>query len=111
MHKEAYKTAKIYKAKTKSFHGKIISRKYFEPNQKVWLFNSNLKLFPSKLRSRWDGPFVAQQVFPSEAVKITGPEDGCVLTINGERLKPIVINEIELDLIESINLVDAVYYD
>jgi len=70
---EAYKNAKIYKVKTKAFHNKMISRKSFEPNQKVWLFNSKLKLFPDKLRSRWDGPFVVQQVFPSRAVQILDP--------------------------------------
>ena len=41
---EAYENAKIYKVKTKTFHDKKISRKSFEPNQKIWLFNSKLKL-------------------------------------------------------------------
>jgi len=67
---EAYENAKIYKAKTKAFHDKMIFRKSLEPNQKVWLFNSKLKLFPGKLRSRWNGPFVVQQVFPSRAFKL-----------------------------------------
>jgi len=49
---EAYENAKIYKAKTKDFYDKMISRKSFEPNQKVWLFSSKCKLFPDKLRSR-----------------------------------------------------------
>ena len=70
---EAYENAKIYKAKTKTFHDNMISRKSFEPNQKVWLFNSKLKLFPGKLRSKWDGPFVVQQVFLFGAIKILDP--------------------------------------
>ena len=41
----------------KAFNDKYIARKIFEPNQKVWLFNSWLKLFLDKLKSRWDGPF------------------------------------------------------
>ena len=89
----------------------MISRKSFKPNQKVWLFNSKLKLFPGKLRSRWDGPFVVQQVFPSGAVQILDLQDGRVLMVNGQRLKPIVTNELALGLIESINLVDPVYHD
>jgi len=60
LHNEAYDSAKIYKTKMKASHDKIISRKSFEPNQNIWLFNSKLKLFPSKLGSRWDGPFVFQ---------------------------------------------------
>jgi len=48
LHKEAYENAKIYEAKTKAFHDKMISHKSFELNQKVWLSNSKFKLFPVK---------------------------------------------------------------
>ena len=40
---EAYENSKIYKEKMKAFHDKHISRKTFEPNQQVWLFNYSLK--------------------------------------------------------------------
>jgi hypothetical protein len=108
---EAYENAKIYKAKTKAFHDKIISRKSFEPNQKVWLFNSKLRLFPGKLRSRWDGPYVVQQVFPSGAIQISDPRDGRTFMVNGQRLKHVIENIIEHGLIESTNLVDPFYDD
>jgi len=108
---EAYENAKINKAKTKIFHDKTISRKSFEPNQKVCLFNSKLKLFPGKLRSRWDGPFVVEQVFSSGVVQILDLQDGRVLMVNGQILKPIVTHDIDPSLIESINLVGPVYYD
>ncbi|CAL9018983.1 unnamed protein product, partial [Prunus brigantina] len=49
---EAYENAKLYKEKTKQYHDKKILRKTFEKGQKVLLFNSRLKLFPGKLRSR-----------------------------------------------------------
>jgi len=61
-----------------------------------------LKLFRGKLRSR----FVLRQVFPSRPIKILNPHDGRILIINGQHLKPV-----EPDLIESINLLDPVYYD
>jgi len=35
LHNEAYENARIYKAKTKAFHNNMISRKTFEPNQKL----------------------------------------------------------------------------
>ena len=54
---EAYENAKIYKEKTKAWHDKHIARKEFEVGQRVLLFNSRLKLFPRKLKSRWSGPF------------------------------------------------------
>jgi hypothetical protein len=49
---DAYDSSKIYKEKTKAFHDRHIRPKTFEPDQKVWLFNSKLRLFPGKLRSR-----------------------------------------------------------
>ena len=65
---EAYESVKIYKARTKAYHDKFIARKMFELNQTVWLFNSRLRLFPGKLRSCWDGPFIVTQVFPHGAI-------------------------------------------
>ena len=54
---EAYENANIYKEKMKAWHDKHIIRKEFESGQRVLLFNSRLKLFPGKLKSRWSGPF------------------------------------------------------
>jgi len=50
-------------------------------------------------------------VFPFGTVKILDPQDGRSLMVNGQRLKPVVITEIEPGLHESINLVDPLYYD
>ena len=55
---EAYENARIYKEKTKAWHDKHIVRKEFESSQQVLLFNSRLKLFPGKLKSRWSGLFI-----------------------------------------------------
>ena len=55
---EAYENARIYMENTKSWLEKHIVRKEFEPGQQVLLFNSRLKLFPGKLKSRWSGPFI-----------------------------------------------------
>ncbi|XP_068323129.1 uncharacterized protein, partial [Pyrus communis] len=67
---EAYENARMYKAKTKAFHDKMIRTKTFTVGQKVLLFNSRLRLFPGKLRSKWIGPFVVTNVFPHGAVQI-----------------------------------------
>jgi len=108
---EGYENSKIYKAKTKAFHDTMVPCKSFESNQKVWLFTSKLKLFFGKLRSRWDGPFVVQQVFPSRTVQILDPQDGWILIVSGQRLKPIVTHDHDHGLIKSINLLDPTYYD
>ena len=49
---EAYENGRIYKEKTKAWHDKHIAMKEFEAGQHVLLFNSHLKLFPGKLKSR-----------------------------------------------------------
>ena len=74
----------------KAFHDKHISRKTFEPNQQIQLFNSRLKLFSEKLRSRWDGPYVVNQVFPYGAIKLYDPKSKIFFKVNGQRLKPYI---------------------
>jgi hypothetical protein len=46
-------------------------KREFKVGELVLLFNSRLKLFPGKLRSRWSGPFEITKVFQSGAVEIT----------------------------------------
>nr|GMD28169.1 uncharacterized protein LOC105953567 [Ipomoea batatas] len=67
---DAYENAKIYKERTKYFHDKRILRRSFESGDQVLLYNSRLKLFPGKLKSRWLGPFTVVEQSPSGAVTI-----------------------------------------
>ncbi|XP_060960702.1 uncharacterized protein LOC133031258 [Cannabis sativa] len=62
---EAYENAKIYKERTKKWHDQGLVRKEFQPGQQLLLFNSRLKLFPGKLKSRWSGPFTVVKEFDS----------------------------------------------
>ncbi|XP_027184065.1 uncharacterized protein LOC113782370 [Coffea eugenioides] len=84
---EAYENALIYKERSRAFHDQQISRKTFELGQKVLLYQSRLKLFPGKLRSRWIGPFVVTHVFPYGAVKIQITKTDKHFVVNGHRLK------------------------
>ncbi|KAL5562952.1 hypothetical protein UlMin_032699 [Ulmus minor] len=59
-----YENAKLYKEKTKQWHDRKIHPRNFEVGQQVLLFNSRLKLFPGKLKSRWSGPFIITQISP-----------------------------------------------
>ncbi|XP_015960793.1 uncharacterized protein LOC107484770 [Arachis duranensis] len=59
---EAYENAKIYKERAKKKHDSNIAPRKFEEGQKVLLYNSRLKLFPGKLKSRWSGPFLVTKV-------------------------------------------------
>ena len=53
----AYENARLYKEKTKLWHDKRISKRQFHVGDKVLLYQSRLRLFTGKLRSRWYGPF------------------------------------------------------
>ncbi|CAL8090111.1 unnamed protein product [Prunus armeniaca] len=92
---EAYENAKLYKEKTKQYHDKKILKKTFEKRQKVLLFNSRLKLFPGKLRSRWIDPFVITNAFDHGEVEIQNIKDGSTFKVNGHRLKPNFDTNIE----------------
>ena len=84
---EAYENARIYKEKTKAWHDKHITRKEFTAGQQVLLFNSRLKLFPGKLKSRWSGPFTVTKVFSHGGAEVSHPEKG-TFTVATQRLKP-----------------------
>ena len=65
---------------------KIILRKFAE-GDKVLLFNSKLKIFPGKLRSKWSGPFVIMEMRPNGSA-ILWDNNGKPFSTNGQRLKP-----------------------
>ena len=82
----AYENSSIYKERTKKWHDKKLVPKTYQVGDKVLLFNSRLRLFPGKLRSRWSGPFVVHHIFPHGAVELLDKE-GNVFKVNGQRLK------------------------
>ena len=100
---DAYENARIYKEKTKAVHDKMIRGKTFTIGQKVLLFNSRLRLFPGKLRSKWVGPFVITNVFVHGAVQIQSLKTGQEFKVNGHRLKPYYEHFVE-HVVEEIPL-------
>ncbi|XP_071924761.1 uncharacterized protein [Coffea arabica] len=89
----AYENARIYKEKVKYWHDKHLVPKKFEVGQKMLLYNSRLRLFPGKLKSRWSGPFEVTQVFPYGAVEVVNARNER-FKVNGQRLKPYLAGEI-----------------
>ncbi|XP_022858442.1 uncharacterized protein LOC111379317 [Olea europaea var. sylvestris] len=83
---DAYENVKIYKERMKVWHDKRIFMREFKPGERVFLFNSHLKLFPRKLRSRWSGPFVVHKVFPYDSVELVS-KNGTSFQANGQHLK------------------------
>ncbi|XP_019057666.1 PREDICTED: uncharacterized protein LOC104809693 [Tarenaya hassleriana] len=83
---DAYENARIYKEKTKRWHDRRILQRDFREGDQVLLFNSRLKLFPGKLRSRWSGPFTVMHVYPHGAIQLYG-YGGDTFKTNAQRLK------------------------
>ena len=67
---EAYDDSRIYKDKTKKWHDHKILRKKFKVGKLVLLYNSRLKLFPGKHKSRWSGPYPVVIVTPFGVVTL-----------------------------------------
>ena len=85
---EAYECASAYKDKMKKVHDAKIRLKNFEVGHKVWLYNSRLKLFPGKLKSKWTGPYLVTRVGSYGDVEIEDFDDHLRQVVNGHRLKP-----------------------
>ncbi|CAN6487064.1 unnamed protein product [Victoria cruziana] len=100
---DAYESSRVAKERMKAFHDKHIGRKIFEPRQKVWIYQARLHLFPGKLKSRWEGPAVVQEVYPNGAVRVKQGRNR--FTVNGQRLKPYIDGAAE-SVPEEIELID-----
>jgi hypothetical protein len=53
MRNQAYESSRLYKERVKKYHDKKIVQRQFRPGQMVLLFNSRLRFFPGKLKSKW----------------------------------------------------------
>nr|GEZ04408.1 reverse transcriptase domain-containing protein [Tanacetum cinerariifolium] len=83
---KAYENSLIYKEKTKRLHDLKIKDRVFNIVDRVLLFNSRLKIFSGKLKSRWSGPFTISHVFPYGTVELSQPDEPN-FKVNGHRLK------------------------
>ncbi|GJZ05142.1 reverse transcriptase domain-containing protein [Tanacetum coccineum] len=70
---QAYENSLIYKEKTKKIYDSKIKNQEFHVGDRVLLFNSRLKIFLGKLKSRWSDPFTITEVFPYGTVKLSRP--------------------------------------
>nr|GEV41249.1 reverse transcriptase domain-containing protein [Tanacetum cinerariifolium] len=86
LHDQAYENSVIYKEMTKKLHDSKIKKLIFNVGDQVLLFNSRLKIFLGKLKTRWSGPFTITQVFPYGTVELSQP-NGPNFKVNGHRVK------------------------
>nr|GEX72760.1 reverse transcriptase domain-containing protein [Tanacetum cinerariifolium] len=72
--------------KMKKLHNSKIKNRIFNVGDRVLLFNSLIKIFSGKLKTRWSGPFTITRVFPYGTIELSQPE-GPNFKVNGHRVK------------------------
>ncbi|XP_076887384.1 uncharacterized protein LOC143537518 [Bidens hawaiensis] len=98
---EVYAISWSYKERTKALHdrkSRIV--KEFKCGDQVLVYNSRLKLFPGKLRSRWVGPYMVKTAFPNGAVELVDHE-WRAWKVNDHRLKHYIgglVDSVEEDV-------------
>ncbi|GJZ98880.1 reverse transcriptase domain-containing protein [Tanacetum coccineum] len=83
---QAYENSLIPGGWTKKLHDSKIKNRIFNVGDQVLLFNSRLKIFSRKLKTRWSGPFTIAQLFPYGTVELS-KIDGSNFKVNGHRVK------------------------
>ena len=77
----------MFKEKVKRWHGKRTQKREFNVGDYVLLYNSRLRFFAGKLLSKWEGPYVVEEVYRSGAIKINNTEGNFPRVVNGQRIK------------------------
>ncbi|KAK9021179.1 hypothetical protein V6N11_011180 [Hibiscus sabdariffa] len=103
---QAYDSARLYKDRTKRWHEQHILPQHFAEGQQVLLYNSRLRLFPGKLKSRWSGPFIVHKVYPHGAVDLKAPDSNVIFKVNGHMLKiyngaPIMRDKVDVYFLDT----------
>nr|GEX27612.1 reverse transcriptase domain-containing protein [Tanacetum cinerariifolium] len=83
---QAYENSLIYKERMKKLHDVKIKNRIFNVGDQVLLFDSRLKIFSGKLKTRWSGPFTITKVYPYGTAKLAHA-DGSNFKVNYHRLK------------------------
>jgi len=68
-----YSSSNLYKEGTKKYHNKKIMEINFHIGQSVLLFNSRLRRFHGKLKSKWSDPYIVKKVKPYGAIELEDP--------------------------------------
>ncbi|GKB24884.1 reverse transcriptase domain-containing protein [Tanacetum coccineum] len=106
MRLDAYESSITYKERTKRWHDKRIKLPInYEKGDKVLLFNSRLRIFPRKLKSRWSGPFSVSKDMKNRAIELYN-EEGSEFIVNKQRVKPYQKNLLDTNRDDNVTLDD-----
>nr|GEV52575.1 reverse transcriptase domain-containing protein [Tanacetum cinerariifolium] len=101
LHDQAYENSVIYKERTKKLHDSKIKNRIFNIGDQVLLFNSRLKIFSGKLKTRWSGPFTITQVFSYGTIELSQP-NGPNFKVNGHRVKHYFRGDIPSNVVSDL---------
>ena len=79
MKMQSYSKKKLKDGMTKESRSKV--------GEYVILYNSRFRFFAGKLLSKWEGPYVIEEVYRSGAIKINNAEGTNLKVVNGKRIK------------------------
>ena len=83
----------------------MIQKREFNVGDYVLLFNSRLRFFAGKLLSKWECPYVIEEVYHSGAIKINNFEGTSPRVVNGRRIKHYISGNpinVETNIIETV---------
>ena len=69
------------------------------------LYNSRLRFFVGKLLSKWEGPYIIEEVYRSGAIKINNAEGTNPKVVSGQRIKHYILGtpiNVETNIINTI---------
>ncbi|GJV72009.1 reverse transcriptase domain-containing protein [Tanacetum coccineum] len=107
MRLDAYESSISYMERTKRWHDKRIKLPTnYEKGDKVLLFNSGLRLFPEKLKSRWYGPFLVSKDMRNGVIELYD-EERSEFIINKQQVKPYQKNLLDTNKDDDVTLNDG----
>lgn len=80
---QVYESLRLYKERIKRYHDGKILPKEFKVGKMVFLFNSWLRLFPRKLKSKWSEPFRIKELKPYGELELEDPISQATWKVNG----------------------------
>ena len=93
------------KKKVKRWHDKRIQKREFNVGDHVLLYNSRLSFFAGKLLSKWEGPYIIEEVYRFSAMKINNTEGTNPKVVNGQRIKHYISRtpiNVETNVIDTV---------
>ena len=67
-----------------------IQKREFKVGEYVLLYNSHFRFFAGELLSKWEGPYVMEEVYRYGAIKINNAEGTNPKVVNGQRIEQYI---------------------